>query len=171
MITPPNNHARMLFTVWGQGKGGKVKIYVGHSPFTEFFAVTKRTVARFLGEDGWRWLDSREIKVFSTGLRELMTRIRSANAARRSRSRADSPAAKRSARARKGWKTRWRMAAMAASKAKKPGQQKPVQRSRNRADSPAAKRSARARKGWKTRRRMATVAARKARSPASGNLL
>jgi hypothetical protein len=135
MITPPNNHTRMLFTVWGQGKGGNVKMCVGHSAFAEYFPVTERTVARFLGEAGWRWLDSHEIKVFSTGLRELMTRILPpANSARPSRRRADSPKPMRaaekfaadSARAVKAWQTRRRMAAEAAKTTKKSGPRRPT---------------------------------------------
>lgn len=134
MITPPSNHTRMLFTVWGQGKGGKVRMCVGHSPFAEYFPVTERIVGRFLGEEGWRWLDSREIEVFSTGLRKLMTRIDPpANSARPSRSRVDSPRATRaaerfaanSARALKAWKTRRLRAAEAAKTAKKSGRRKP----------------------------------------------
>jgi hypothetical protein len=118
MITPPNNHTRMLFTVWGQGKGGKVRMCVGHSPFAEYFPVTERTVARFLGEQGWRWLDSREIKAFSTGLRELMTRIvPPANSLR---------FAAASARAQKAWETRRRKAAKTAKTAKKSGRRKPA---------------------------------------------
>jgi hypothetical protein len=117
MITPPNNHTRMLFTVWGEGKDGKVKMCVGHSPFAEYFPITERTVARFLGEDGWRWLDSREIQVFSTGLRELMTPIvRPANSAR---------FAAASVRAKKAWETRRRMAAKTAKTANKSGRRKP----------------------------------------------
>jgi hypothetical protein len=115
MITPPNNHTRMLFTVWGEGKDGKVKMCVGHSPFAEYFPVTERTVARFLGEDGWRWLDSREIKVFSTGLRELI--VPPANSAR---------FAAASARAKKAWETRRRKAAKTAKTAKKSGRRKPA---------------------------------------------
>jgi Holliday junction resolvase-like predicted endonuclease len=135
MITPPSNHTRMLFTVWGQGKGGKVRMYVGHTPFAEYFPVTERTVALFLGEKGWRWLDSREVEVFSTGLQTLMTRIDPpADSHRPSRSRVDSPRATRaaerfaadSARALKSWKTRRRGAAEAAKTAKKSGRRKPA---------------------------------------------
>ena len=135
MITPPNNHSRMLFTVWGQGEGGKVKMYVGHAPFAEYFPVAERTVASLLGKEGWRWLDSREINAFLTGLRELMNRIGPAtSSARPSRSRAASPRATSaaekfaadSARALKAWETRRRMAAEAAKPAKKPGRQKPA---------------------------------------------
>jgi hypothetical protein len=109
MITPPKNHTRMLFTVWGQGKGGKVKMCVGHSAFAEYFPVTERTVARLLGKEGWRWLDSREIKVFSTGLRELMRRI-----APTTKFEADS------ARALKAWDTRRLRAAEAARRRRSP---------------------------------------------------
>jgi TIR domain len=135
MITPPSNHTRMLFTVWGQGKGGKVRLYLGHSPFAEYFPVTERIVGRFLGAEGWHWLDSHEIDVFSSGLRKLMTRIDPpTNSARPSRSRADSPGATRdaekfaaaSARALRAWKTRRRMAAAAAKTAKKSGRRKPA---------------------------------------------
>ncbi len=135
MITPPNNHTRMLFTIWGEGKDGRVKMFVGHSPFAEYFPVTERIVARFLGEEGWRWLDSREIKVFSTGLRELMTRIDPlTSSVRHSRNRADSPRATRaterfaadSARALKAWATRRRMAAEVPKTAKQSGRRRPA---------------------------------------------
>jgi hypothetical protein len=135
MITPPSNHTRMLFTVWGQGKGGKVRMYVGHSPFAKYFPVTERSVARTLGEEGWRWLDSREVKVFTAGLRKLMAQIDPpASSARPSGSRADSPRATRvaerfaadSARALKAWETRRRMSTEAAKAPKKSGPRKPA---------------------------------------------
>jgi hypothetical protein len=116
MVAPPNNHARMLFTVWGEGKDGKVKMCVGHSPFAEHFPVTERTVARFLGEEGWRWLGSREVKAFSTGLRELMTLIGTRDAEN---------FAADSARALKAWETRRRKAAEAAKTAKKSRRRRP----------------------------------------------
>lgn len=116
MITPPNNHTRMLFTIWGEGKDGKVKMYVGHSPFAEYFPVDERTVARFLGEHGWRWLDGREIKDFSKGLQGLMAWIGTRDAKK---------FAFDSARAVKAWETRRRKAAEAANTAKKSGPRKP----------------------------------------------
>lgn len=134
MITPPSNHTRMLFTVWGQGNGGQVRMYVGHSPFAEYFPVTERTVARYLGEEGWRSLDKREIGAFSTGLRKLMARIDPpSDSTRLSRSRVDSPRATRteerfaadSARALKAWETRRQRAADAAKAPKKFGRRKP----------------------------------------------
>jgi hypothetical protein len=135
MITPPKNHTRMLFTIWGEGKDGKVKMYVGHSPFAEYFPVTERTAARFLGKYGWRWLDSREIVVFLTGLRKLMTRIDPpVNSPQPSRTRPDALRVRRdaekfaadSARAVKAWKTRRRIAAAAAKTAKKSGPRRPA---------------------------------------------
>jgi len=109
MVTPPNNRNRMLFTVWGEGKDGKVQVCVGHSPFAEHFPVTKRTVARFLGKEGWRWLDSRDIKALTIGLRDLMTWIGTRDAEKFA---ADSD------RAQRAWETRRREAARATKMAK-----------------------------------------------------
>lgn len=76
MVTPPQNRARMLYTVDVRSFEGKVRLYSYARAFNEFFQLEESQVADVLGPDGWRLLDSNQVAKFIAGLRSLLGSVR-----------------------------------------------------------------------------------------------
>ena len=72
MVTPPDNHARMLFTVrnWTRSDG-LLKLYFGAAAFSEFYPVTEEEVHSIFGEDGWRPMTLEDVERFVANLDHL----------------------------------------------------------------------------------------------------
>jgi len=77
MYTPPFKRNRMLFTVYTQNYDNRIKLWVGPSPFTEFYKITEDDVAQTLHveSDGWQMMDSEQVAEFVSGLHDLFGRI------------------------------------------------------------------------------------------------
>ena len=77
MYTPPLQRNRMLFTVYTQNYDNRIKLWVGPSPFTEFYEITEDDVAQTLHveSDGWQMMDSEQVAEFVSGLHDLFGRI------------------------------------------------------------------------------------------------
>ena len=75
MFTPPTNKSRMLFTIWAKSKEGRIKAYVGPSAFAEFYPISDDDVIKFLGPDGWRYMNEVEIDKFVNQLQNMFSII------------------------------------------------------------------------------------------------
>jgi Holliday junction resolvase-like predicted endonuclease len=73
MFTSPKNKTRMLFTIWGEAKDGKVKVYVGPSAFSEFYPIAVTDVITYLGVDGWRYMTEKDVDEFVTQLKNMFS--------------------------------------------------------------------------------------------------
>jgi len=77
MYTPPFKRNRMLFTVYTENYDNRIKLWVGPSPFTEFYAITEDEVVQALNVqgDGWQMMDSEQVADFIQGLHALFGKI------------------------------------------------------------------------------------------------
>ena len=76
MYAPPQNHTRMLFTVWvGNNKKDMLKTYIGHSAFAEYYPVTEEEALAFLGPEGWSMMDQAGVEKFIYGLDQMFAKI------------------------------------------------------------------------------------------------
>ena len=77
MYTPPFKRNRMLFTVYTENYDNRIKLWLGPSPFTEFYEITEEKVAQALNVkgDGWQMMDSEQVADFIQGLHALFGKI------------------------------------------------------------------------------------------------
>jgi len=77
MYTPPFKRNRMLFTVYTENYDNRIKLWLGPSPFTEFYEITEEEVAQALNVkgDGWQMMDSEQVADFIQGLHALFGKI------------------------------------------------------------------------------------------------
>ena len=77
MYTPPFKRNRMLFTVYTENYDNRIKLWLGPSPFTEFYEITEEEVAQALNVkgDGWQMMDSEQVARFVEGLHDLFGKI------------------------------------------------------------------------------------------------
>lgn len=61
MFTPPQLHNRMVFTVWTKPSRKKLKVFVSPGVMEEFFPISESAARKYIGEHGWRELDSKEV--------------------------------------------------------------------------------------------------------------
>jgi hypothetical protein len=77
MYTPPNNKARMLFTVWVDPKyDGKVRTYVSPPVFAEFYSISEKIALAELGPiKPYRDMTNKDVQIFIDGLDNLFKKI------------------------------------------------------------------------------------------------
>lgn len=75
MFTPPTNKTRMLFTIWAESKNGSIKAYVGPSAFAEFYPISEDVVMKYIGPDGWRYMNEAETDEFVNQLQKMFSII------------------------------------------------------------------------------------------------
>jgi hypothetical protein len=80
MYASPKNRAQMLFTVWAKPFEERLRVYVGHQTFHEFYDVAIEDVARCLGPEGPRLLTPAEALQFVEQLHSLFAIIDSVEA-------------------------------------------------------------------------------------------
>ena len=73
MFTPPSNKTRMLFTIWVESKNGGIKTYVGPSAFAEFYPISVEEVEKYIGPDGWRYMNKSEAIEFLNQLQKMFS--------------------------------------------------------------------------------------------------
>ena len=73
MFTPPSNKTRMLFTIWVESKNGGIKAYVGPSAFAEFYPISVEEVEKYIGPDGWRYMNKNEAIEFLNQLQKMVS--------------------------------------------------------------------------------------------------
>lgn len=76
MYTPPSNRRYTLFTVWTTpNKDGTLKVYVETPAFSSFYPITDETAQRFLGEPGYRSMNTDGVQEFIETLNALFNTI------------------------------------------------------------------------------------------------
>jgi Holliday junction resolvase-like predicted endonuclease len=79
MYTPPDNHRRMLFTVWISPTANRLlQAYIGPGAFAEFYPVTEEKATQILGPDGYRDWTSDGVNQFIASLEQLFEEIQPA---------------------------------------------------------------------------------------------
>ena len=73
MFTPPSNKTRMLFTIWVESKNGGIKTYVGPSAFAEFYPISVEEAVKYIGVDGWRYMNKNDAIEFLNQLQKMFS--------------------------------------------------------------------------------------------------
>jgi hypothetical protein len=76
MFTHPSMRNRMVFTIWVRPKSGNLLAYLSPAAIAEFYPVSESQAEKAVGKQGWRTLDSDQVKMLIKNLKDLFAEFK-----------------------------------------------------------------------------------------------
>jgi len=76
MYASPKNRTRMLFTVWARSQEARLRVYVGHASFAEFYDALADLTQQYLGPEGYKLLTLDQAQEFARQLRAFFEALK-----------------------------------------------------------------------------------------------